>query len=469
MQKSWTSSQGHDLFLDLRLDHGRRAGLEDALRNAVWAGRLAAGTRLPSSRALARDLGLARGTVVEAYEQLIAEGYLTALRGGGTNVSAGAHAGLVTPAPRARLTRAAALVPGAPDLSSFPRRRWLAGLRRALASAPDRALDYGDPRGQLELRETLAHYLGRTRGVVASPDRLVICSGFIQAWAVLCRALRLAGASAVAVEDPGNRLYRAMAEADGLRIVDLPVDGEGAEPAVLAHEDAAAVLVTPAHQMPMGVTMSGARRAALLRWARAGEGIVVEDDYDGEFRFDQMPVGALQGLDQEHVAHVGSASKTLAPGLRLAWLTVPPRLLDTVVEAKMAADWATGVLDQLAFKELVESGDYDRHVRRMRRSYRQRRDLLISTLADRVPAVRVVGVAAGVHAVVELPSAGPSEEDVISLGRRRSLPVMGLGAFRHTPQAADQQAIVVGYGRPPHHSYRQEVERLADLLAEACA
>ena len=469
MPKSWTGNAGHDLFVELRFDRGRRVGLEDGLRNAIRAGRLLAGTRLPSSRALARDLGLARGTVVEAYEQLIAEGYLTARPGRGTSVSVGAHPAGVAAQPLARPTRAAALVPGAPDLASFPRRRWLAALRRALATAADQALDYGDPRGLLELRETLARYVGRTRGVAASADRLVICSGFVQAWAVLCRALRFAGASGVAFEDPGIPLYRSMAEAEGLRVIALPVDEEGAQLDALADADGAAVLVTPAHQMPMGVTMSAVRRAALVSWARAGEGIVVEDDYDCEFRYDQTPVGALQGLDVQRVAHVGSASKTLAPGLRLAWLTVPPRLLNFVLKAKMAADWVTGVLDQLALRELVESGDYDRHVRRMRRSYRQRRDLLVSTLAERVPTVRVAGVAAGIHAVVELPSPGPSEQDVISLGRRRSIPVMGLGTFMHRRRPDDRQAIVVGYGRPPYHRYRQEVERLADLLADACS
>src|SRR5215472_345607 len=215
MQKSWTGSAGHDLCLELRWNRGRRPGLGYGLRNAIRAGRLLAGTRLPSSRALARDLGLARGTVVEAYEQLIAEGYLTARRGRGTSVAAGAHPAGVAARPSSRPTRAAALVPGAPDLATFPRRRWLAALRRALATAPDRALDYGDPRGLLELRETLARYLGRTRGVAASADRLVICSGFVQAWAVLRRALRFAGASGSRSRIPGTgstaRLRKLMA------------------------------------------------------------------------------------------------------------------------------------------------------------------------------------------------------------------------------------------------------------------
>lgn len=468
MQKLQTS-QGGDLFLDLAPSHRRRAGLVRALQEAVRSGRLPPGARLPSSRALASDLGLARGTVVEAYQQLIAEGYLAAERGRGTTVSAGTQDRAAGTEAERPTGSAVTFQPGPPDLASFPRRQWLAALRRALATAPDEALDYGDPRGLPALREALATYVGRTRGLVATPDRLVLSSGFVQGLSLICRVLRAGGATAIAFEDPCWSFHRSVAAAEGLRIVGLPVDDEGARLDGLAREDVAAVVVTPAHQAPTGVTMSAARRAALLRWSRDCGGIVVENDYDAEFRYDQAPVGAVQGLDPERVVHAGSASKTLAPGVRLAWLTLPRRMVDAVVGAKVVADRASSVLDQMAFAELIESGDYDRHVRRMRRSYRRRRDLLLATLADRVPAVRVLGVAAGVHAVVELPRPGPTENEVVAMGRRRSVLVAGMGSYRHTVAAADRQAIVIGYGQPPWHRYRESVERVAALLHDACA
>ncbi len=468
MRKAWTT-EGGDLFLDLTLSSGRRAGLVCALRDAIRSGRLGSGMRLPSSRALAADLGLARGTVVEAYQQLVAAGYLTAERGRGTMVSAGTRDWAASTEPVRSTTPAVSFLPGPPDLASFPRRRWLAALRRALATAPDEALDYGDPRGMPELRQALAAYIGRTRGVMATADRLVVCSGFVQGLALVCRALRAGGATAIAFEDPSWSFHRSVAAAEGLRIVGLPVDDEGPRLDRLALEDVAAVVVTPAHQAPTGVTMSAARRAALLRWSQDHDGIVVENDYDAEFRYDQPPVGAMQGLDPERVVHAGSASKTLAPGVRLAWLTLPHRLIDPVVAAKIMADRGSAVLDQMAFAQLVESGDYDRHVRRMRRSYQSRRDLLIGTLSDRVPALRVLGVAAGVHAVVELPSPGPTEKEVVALGRQRSVLVTGMGSFRHHPHDDDRQAIVIGYAQPPWHRYRESVERVAALLYDACA
>jgi GntR family transcriptional regulator/MocR family aminotransferase len=309
-----------DLHLDLpgpRL----RAGLESALRDAVRTGRLHPGARLPSSRALAQDLGIARNTVADAYGQLVAEGWLVARQGSGTRVAERApavEAAASAPAGEARPPRYD-LRPGAPDLSAFPRATWLRATRRALNDAPDAALGYGDPRGRAELRQALSTYLARARGVRVTPDRLVVCSGFTQGLALICEALRGRGASTLAMEAYGLPTYRDVAEARGLRLTHLPVDAHGASVAELA--DAAAAVLTPAHQFPLGAPLAPARRGRAVEWAGATGGVIIEDDYDGEFRYDRQPVGAMQALAPEHVVYAGTASKTLAPGLRLGWLS----------------------------------------------------------------------------------------------------------------------------------------------------
>ncbi|MGN6867638.1 MAG: PLP-dependent aminotransferase family protein [Solirubrobacteraceae bacterium] len=460
MSQTWAIS-GVDLHLDVGGPRVR-AALEAALREAVSSGRLRPGTRLPSSRALAADLGIARNTVAEAYGQLAAEGWLHSVQGSGTRVAdrvttPDRAASPVEPSVRSPRYD---LRPGSPDVSSFPRAAWLRAARRALGRAPFAALDYDDPRGRPELRAALAEYLARARGVRASPDRILICSGFAQASWLLGQALRAGGAKALALEEYGLPTVRATVSACGLAVRSLPVDDDGARLEFAG--DADAVLLTPAHQFPLGVPLAARRRAEAVAWALAGDRLIIEDDYDGEFRYDRHPLGSLQAHAPNYVVYAGTASKTLAPGLRLAWLVAPPALLDALVAAKTLADRQTGVIDQLTLAELIASGGYDRHVRRSRLAYRRRRDRLIAALARRAPAARVSGIAAGLHALVTLPT-GRTEEDAIADAGARGLALSGLAGFGdgspgHPP------ALVVGYAKPPEHAFTGAVARLAATL-----
>src|SRR5262245_36374916 len=340
------SAFGVDLHLEANLGAGRRAGLERALRDAVRAGRLAPQARLPSTRALARELRLARGTVAAAYDQLIAEGYLSARTGSGTVVAdaprrPGRPAAQVTDAPRPRYD----MRPGSPDVASFPTAAWVRSTRRALARAPASTYDYGDPRGHAVLRAALAEYLGRTRGVVTTADHIVVTSGYVQALGLLATVIAPA---AIAMEDPGLPFHRDVVWRYGARVEPLPVDRSGARTDLLATMDVRAAVLTPAHQYPTGVTLHPQRRQAAATWAEIHNGLIVEDDYDGEFRYDRQPVGALQGMAPEAVAYMGTTSKTLGPALRLGWLVLPERLIEPVTSAKRQADAHTGTIGQLA-------------------------------------------------------------------------------------------------------------------------
>jgi GntR family transcriptional regulator/MocR family aminotransferase len=332
-------------------------------------------------------------------------------------------------------------------------------MRRSLATAPARALGYGDPRGRPELREALAGYLARARGVRADPDRIVVCSGFAQGLALLCAVLTAGKASTVAVEGYCLPAYREIISAHRLCLSSLVVDGQGAAVQSLTGEDA--VVLTPAHQFPLGPSLAPARRSAAVAWAADSGGIVLEDDYDGEFRYDRHPVGAMQALGREQVVYLGTASKTLAPGLRLGWLVLPAALVQPVLAAKAGADY-TGVLEQLTLAEFIASGRYDRHVRSRRLAYRRRRDTLMRALARDAPTVFVTGVAAGLHALVALP-AGLSEADVTAGAARHGLTVGGLAGYRTGPQE-HPPALVVGYGTPPDHAYTGALARLTAAL-----
>jgi GntR family transcriptional regulator/MocR family aminotransferase len=545
MKKDWATS-GLDLHLELGRDqpgHGVRAGLESALREAVRTGRLGPGVRLPSSRALAADLGVARNTVAEAYGQLVAEGWLTAVQGSGTRVAGQAATGLPTAAhsaPAARQARAAgapaagqapvigspgaassvppgprvtpyrySLRVGSPDLSAFPRAAWLAAARRALSAAPSEAFGYGHPQGRRELRAALAEYLARARGVRAHPDRIVVCDGFGEGLALLTRVLRARGATTLAVEEYGLPSARDTAVAAGLRLAPLPVDGHGAmaDPASPASPaspagPAGAALLTPAHQFPLGAALAPGRRTQFVEWARDTGGLIIEDDYDGEFRYDRQPVGALQALAPEHVVYAGSASKSLAPGFRLGWLVLPASLVGEVTAARELTTGPGSRLDQLTLAEFITSGGYDRHVRRSRLAYRRRRDRLAAALGREAPRVRVTGIAAGLHALCELPP-GLTEDHLVARAAARGLEVEGLARYRATVSATNQatgsatnqtagratnqtagratnqtagratdpatdagrgqpsrQALVIGYGSPPEHSFSGAVARL---------
>ncbi|WP_329337214.1 PLP-dependent aminotransferase family protein [Streptomyces sp. NBC_00663] len=444
-----------DLHVELIAAEGRRSGLERALRDAVRVGRLAPGARLPATRRLAEELGVSRGTVKAAYDQLVAEGYLTARQGAGTQVASlpAVPAEVPSVASRARAPRFD-LRPGSPDVGAFPAAAWLRALRRAIATAPSLAYDYGDPRGRIELRTALSGYLGRARGVVAPPERIVITSGYVQGLALLTRVL---DGGEIAMEDPGLAFHREVVRRGGGRVVPVRVDEKGACAGELG--DARAVVLTPAHQYPTGVTLDPSRRRAVTDWARARGGLIVEDDYDGEFRYDRQPVGALQGMAPGHVVYLGTASKTLGPALRLGWMVLPPHLVDAVADAKLHSDHHTETIGQLALAELIDSHAYDRHVRACRLRYRRRRDQLVHRLG-RGRAVR--GIAAGLHALVEV----ADEKETLARAEAAGLAVGRLGDHWHTPDDADgrAQGLVVGYGTPRERAYPEALEVLGRVL-----
>jgi len=470
MQETWATSAGLDLHLELPGTRPR-AALESALRDAVRSGRLAAGTALPSSRALAADLGLARNTVADAYSQLVAEGWLAARHGSGTWVAERGAAALPASTPEARTASASVrhdLQPGYPDVSAFPRAAWLAAARRALAAAPARSLvGYNDPRGLPVLRAALAEYLARARGVSVTPERIIVCAGFSQGLELLCDLLRTRGHQTLAIEAYGHPAHRQVAASAGLRLVPVPVDDRGALAGREPPASAGAMLLTPAHQFPLGVALAPERRRRAVDWAVAGDGLIIEDDYDGEFRYDRQAVGALQSLAPEHVVYAGTASKSLVPGLRLGWLAVPDRLLDEVTEIKRATSRLSSSLDQLTLAELISSGGYDRQVRRARLAYRQRRDRLVSQLNRKVPEAAVTGIAAGLHVLVQLP-AGVQEEDVVARAAARGLALQGLASCWTGGQELGP-AVIVGYATPPAHSFSTAVARLCAVLRDAVA
>ncbi|MER6674370.1 PLP-dependent aminotransferase family protein [Streptomyces sp. NPDC000983] len=472
MADLWVNSAeriGADLHLELSGPGGRRAALIRALREAVRGGRLAPGTRLPPYRSLAADLGVARNTVADAYAELVAEGWLTARQGSGTRVAERAlpprpagNPPVRTP-PRAR-GPLHDLRQGTPDVSGFPRADWLASYRRALQQAPSEAFGPGDPAGRAELREALAEYLARARGVRCEPDRIVVCSGFGHALRLLFEGRVLRGP--LAVEAYGLPFHRELLGGAGVRTVPLPLDEDGARVDRLTRERG--VLLTPAHQFPTGGPLHAGRRAAVIDWARARDAVVVEDDYDGEFRYDRRPVGAVQGLDPERVILVGSVSKSLSPAVRLGWMVLPERYMADVLAAKGEREAWAGVLDQLCLADFVASGSYDRHVRRMRQRYRGRRDRLVAALARRAPHIEVTGVAAGLHAVLRLPPG--TEAATVERARRLGVALDGLAAFRH-PQHPESAApapdgLVVGYATPPEHAYAAALDALCGVFPD---
>jgi GntR family transcriptional regulator / MocR family aminotransferase len=473
--------------LDLHLDFdpvgagGRRAGLERALRAAIRDGRLAPGVRLPATRALAGELGVARGTVTAAYDQLVAEGYLSARHGAGTVVAdvpvrsarptarstARDVSRIGTPAPSAPPAFRHELQPGRPDVSAFPVQAWLNAARRVLPRVETEAFALGDPRGRPELRSALAEYLGRTRGVIADPDSIVITSGFMQALGLVARVLHDQGCTAIAMENPSLPFHREVVRRAGLKVVPLAVDDIGASSRVPA--DVGAVVLTPAHQAALGVVLGPARRRALVDWAASTGGVLVEDDYDGELSYDRQPVGAMQGIAPEQVVYAGTASKTLGPAVRLGWLVVPRRLIDAVAEAKYYSDAQTESIGQLVLAELIRRHDYDRHVRAQRLKYRRRRNELLHRLARDVPAVRVRGAAAGVQLLLELPAEGPTDDDVVRVAALHGVRIFTLRAAWQDDRPLRPGGIAVGYAAPADHAWSDALDALIDVLRTALA
>jgi GntR family transcriptional regulator/MocR family aminotransferase len=472
------TSRPVDLLLEMRRDAPPTLGaqIEDQLRRAIRDGALRPGALVPSTRDLARQLGVSRRVAVDAYAQLAAEGWLVLRQGARPRVSdaaetsGGARAAGDAAAPAPAAARHD-FRPSAPDVSRFPRQAWLRALRQALADMTDADLGYGDPRGVEALRDALAGHLGRTRGVVADPDRIVVTCGFQQALDLVCRVLAARGARRLAFEDPSFAEQREIAARAGLEPVAVPVDDEGLRVGALEGTTADAVVVTAAHQHPTGVVLSGARRAALLAWLRAHDTVAIEDDYDAEYRYDRAAVGALQGLDPEHVVYAGSASKTLAPALRLGWLVLPRRLVGPVAEAKHLADQQNGRIEQLAFAGFLARGELDRHLRRMRAAYRVRRDALVRALADELPDATVSGIAAGLHATVRL---RPDDDEAAILAEvaRRRIALSTMSAHRVAAPEAGAPVppiLLLGYGQVPEAAIRPGVRALAAAVTAARA
>ena len=417
MEKSGTTS-GPELLLELdrSAPDPLHRQLTDGLRGAIRTGRLVPGTRLPSTRVLAADLGVSRRLVVDAYSQLVAEGFLLGRHGSGTAVATVDTVDIPTGRPDGPAARYDVdFLPGSPDLRSFPRDAWLRALRQGLAETGSEAFGYVAPQGLLAGRVAVADYLRRARGVLADPHHIVLCSGATQAVALLARALPMVS---LAMEDPGFWLHRMVLRNNGIEPVPVSVDEDGIDVGALAASGADAVLVTPAHQSPTGVVLSAARRTELMDWARTDR-LVIEDDYDAEYRYDRAPVGALQGIAPDRVVYVGSTSKTLAPGLRIGWMVLPAHLVGAVVRAKGLADTGSSVMDQLAFAQLLTSGGYDRHLRQTRRRYLTRRNAMLRALRRYLPEATVLGAAAGVYLTVRFPEGFPIEELVRHAASRR--------------------------------------------------
>jgi GntR family transcriptional regulator / MocR family aminotransferase len=458
------TSQPVELLLAVnRGDVTLGAQIEEQLRRAIRSGALRPGTPLPSTRDLARQVDVSRRIVVDAYAQLAAEGYLLLRQGARPRVSetpavAGEPAEAEPEAPPVRYD----FRPSIPDVSTFPRQAWLRSLREALSSMTDGDLGYGDPRGVDVLRAALADYLGRVRGVVAEPSRVMVTCGYSQGLDLVCRTLRRAGARRIAFEDPSYPEQKELARRAGLEPVAVAVDEHGVVVKELARTGADAVVLTPAHQHPTGVVLAGERRTELLTWLRERGAIAIDDDYDAEYRYDRAAVGALQGLDPERVVYAGSASKTLAPALRIGWLVLPSDLVEPVTDAKRHGDHQTDRIEQHAFADFLVRGELDRHLRRMRGSYRARRDALIHALGEELPEVAVSGIAAGLHATVRLPDTD-DEDAIVEEARRRRIEV-GPMAEHWADSNGRPPTLLLGYGQIQEAAIRRAVRALAEAI-----
>jgi GntR family transcriptional regulator/MocR family aminotransferase len=451
-----------EMFLEL--DRSRRPGLrvqmEQGLREAIRSGRLVSGTLLPSSRALADDLGVSRGLVVTVYEQLTAEGYLVSRPGSGTVVSAD-----VSQRCRLRIdlpTAAKApysFTPAHPDLSLFPRRAWARAFRSVWNTLPDEALGYGNPLGLPALREALADYLGRVRGLACEPGQVVVCGGFRHGFGLVAQALALLGHDSVALEDPGDMDLVPVIERWSLKAVPVAIDDEGLQVDRLEASGSRAVVVTPASQFPVGVVLSPTRRRMLCDWARRRDGYVLEDDCEGEFRHDRQPIGALQGVAPDRVVYFGTTWQSLAPGLRVAWVVIPQELTELLASPRVTPAATVSTVLQATFAEFLVRGDLDRHLRKVRKAYAHRREALLAALDRWLPEARTTGVAGGLHVPVVLPhghDTGQVAADAAALG----VDVRTLASFR-SDGSPSPPGLVLGFARLTPSQIDEGIERLA--------
>jgi GntR family transcriptional regulator / MocR family aminotransferase len=438
-----------------------RAGLRDAIRS----GRLAAGTRLPASRVLAEDLGVSRGVVVDAYAQLVAEGFLMTRPGSGTIVSDAAG---VTPAHSSWWHRRGQqqhwlwrpeidLRPSGPDPALFPRPQAARAMSEIFRRLPAAELGYTGPWGVAVLRRQLESHLGRLRAAMAPADGIVVVTGRTQALTIIARTLAAAGHDRVAVEDPGAPRHRHLLQVHGLKPVGVPVDEEGLDVGALAASGCRAVVTSPSCQFPTGAVLSGGRRARLLEWAVSRPGLIIEDDQRADFHFDRPALACLQGMRPEQVLLIGSVSMTLAPALRLGWIVPPPQLLRAIAETKRDDDFGTAVVEQHMLASWLESGHYDRHVRHARLAYAMRRDALSRQLRQHFPRWRQHGIPAGLEILLELPG-GLSDRHVAAHARQHGLGVTPLSPMRISE--AGPPGLVLSYARLPPQRCAEAIARL---------
>ncbi|MEJ2855538.1 MULTISPECIES: MocR-like pyridoxine biosynthesis transcription factor PdxR [unclassified Saccharothrix] len=447
--------------------------LADRLRVAIAEGRLPVGGTLPATRTLATELGVSRGVVTEAYRRLAEEGHVTGRGRVGT---------VVTSVPATPTTRTAHqttapvfpttpgadvfdvvreaparidLSPGVPDLTAFPRAAWLRAERSVLSHLSSVEFGYGDPHGTPALRAAVTRWLARTRGIVADPDEVVVVTGVAQALALLAEALLDAGIDQLAVEDPGSLGVRQHLNHHGLATPPVPVDDQGL---VVADLHTRAVFVTPAHQFPTGVVLSPDRRRELDRWG----GLIVEDDYDAEHRYDRSPTPALKAALPDRVCYAGSVSKLLAPALRTGWLLVPARHRDAIVAAKRFADLGSTALPQLVLAELMDSGELEKHLRLLRRRHVRRRDAMTRAIAEHLPGARVHGVAAGLYLTITLPG-DVSDTDLAAAALHLGVKAQPLSWHAQRPT---RPGLVLGYAANPGSVLTEGIATIAEALRE---
>ena len=463
---------------------GLTSWLAEALRAGIRDGRLRPGTALPATRVLADVLGVSRGVVVEAYQRLREEGLVSGRSGGGTTIlpraaggpgaagAAGLAVGPDDPLALPRRWGADAeidLSPGVPDLSAFPRAAWLRAERAALTEASPADLGYNDSRGNEALRAALAGWLARTRGLRTGPEAIVVTAGVAQALALMSQTLRGRGHTRIAVENPGSRGTRDELAHWGLAPVPVTVDADGLVVTELARAGVGAVAVTPAHQFPTGVVLSPDRRRELLDWAADG-GLIIEDDYDAEFRYDRAPVPALHASAPGQIAYAGSVSKTLAPGMRLGWLVPPPELYADIVRAKHASDLGAPALPQLVLARLITGGGLEQHIRQVKVRQRRRRDALLGALRVHLPEARVQGIPAGLHLLVTFPDRIGELDDSALATRLRADGVLVHALSRHRDQAARATpaipGLVLGYAAHTPDQLREAGQRIARAVRD---
>jgi GntR family transcriptional regulator / MocR family aminotransferase len=477
MTVAWARG-GPDLLVNLDRGAGPLgAQIQDQLREAIRERRLSAGERLPSTRRLAELLGVSRGTVVDVYEQLLAEGYIESSVGSGTRVAALPEVGPAGRTPEvgsppgspASGPAVADFEYGIPDLGSVPLSAWSWAVSEATRTLPTHELGDEDPAGSWHLREVVTAYHRRVRSGCAVAGDAIVVSGFRQGLAFALATLAQHGIRQIALEDPGPREHDVIARRAGLDAVPVPVDDHGLDIDRLRETGARAVLLTPAHQCPTGVALSPSRRRDLVGWADEVDGVILEDDYDAEFRYDRQPVGSLQGLDPERVIALGSVSKTLAPAIRLGWVLAPARFVPGIVEEKRLSSRGAPGLDQEALALLMETGRFDRHLRRVREVYRARRDVLAAEVELAFGSDRLQGLAAGCHALLRLPD-GTSESAVVETAASMGVRVNGLGQYRFVAANGKAEshplppALVLGFGNVTEHRISRGIRTLAEAV-----